>query len=78
MPENQLRWSVGAILSENGKEPDETVKAAYAKQDYNFMTLPAIPASVNCVFPYVNMMSILIAVKRVYPALNHYMEVYSP
>ena len=76
-PEEDLRWAVGAILSENGSEVDEKVKAAYAKEKYKFMTLPAVEASVNCSFPYVNQMSILIAVHRVYPAMSKYIKVRS-
>lgn len=74
---NKLRWAVGCILGETESEADPQVRAAYAKEKYKFMTLPAVKASVNCVFPYINMLSIFIAIKRVYPALASYINVRS-
>lgn len=74
---NKLRWAVGCILGKTESEADPQVRAAYAKEKYKFMTLPAVKASVNCVFPYINMLSIFIAIKRVYPALASYINVRS-
>lgn len=54
---------------------DPVLKAAYEKEKYKFMELPDVPLSVNCVFPHTTMISILIGIYRVYPALKNYVVV---
>ena len=66
---------MGSILAEGDDVVDESIRSAYEKENFKFMTLPEVPASVNCVFPYATMISIFIAVRRVYPALGEYIKV---
>ncbi|XP_067932541.1 testis-expressed protein 264-like [Watersipora subatra] len=74
VPEDKLRWAVGAILAEDDEEVDPVIRLAYEKEKYKFMALPRVSASVNCIFPYTTMISIFIAVRRVYPAVMAYVE----
>lgn len=63
------------MLAEDDEPVDEVVRKAYEKENYKFMTLPVVPNSITCIFPYSTMISILIAVKRVYPRMRQYVEV---
>ena len=75
MPEEKCRWAVAAILAENDESVDEDVRLAYEKEKYKFMSLPKVESSVNCVYPYTTMISIYVAIKRVYPAMHDYVTV---
>lgn len=71
-----MRWAVGTIIAEGDEEVDPQLKAAYAKEKYLFMELPSIDACVYCEFPHTTMVSILLAIFRVYPEANRFVEVY--
>ena len=54
-------------------EPD--VQKAMEAEGFRIIILPEVTNCVRAKFPYINTLSILIAVKKVYPHLDRYIQV---
>ncbi|XP_013383874.1 testis-expressed protein 264-like [Lingula anatina] len=70
----EQRYVVGSILAEGDKEPDPAQKEEYQRRGYKFHTFPAVTNVVKTKFPYNTAISILVAIKRVYPVLGQYVK----
>lgn len=77
VPGEKCRYAVGALLSEGGVKVEPELKERMKAEGYNIIELPAVTNCVKSSFPYVNTMSIMIAVWRVYPKLSEYIKVRS-
>ena len=75
IPADKCRYIVGAVLSEGGVKVEKEVLDRMKSQDFNIIELPALTNCVKTSFPYINSLSIMIAVMRVYPKLNRYIKV---
>ncbi|XP_078585725.1 testis-expressed protein 264 homolog [Branchiostoma floridae x Branchiostoma japonicum] len=72
-PEN-LRWITGAIVAEGDEKTDpETVKALQVK-GYKLQDFPEVARAVKTSYPFVNTLSIILAVRKVYIALSDYIK----
>ena len=92
--ESRLRYAVGVIFPNEGedgwtKDKIADLKTGLLSKDYKITTLPKIDHVVYTTFPFRSAMSIVIAVKRVYPIIRAYvsrhnlcahpaLEVYTP
>lgn len=70
--EVKCRYAVGVILP---AEFRDKFKPGLTEKGYLFMNLPSVDHVVHASFPYVGSISILIAVRRVYPAIKNYIAV---
>jgi len=68
----KLRAGIGCILAEGETKADGNLAAEFERRGFRLFELPAVLNAVSTAFPYRNQLSILIAVKRVYPALCSY------
>ena len=66
---------MGSILSEGTGEPDQKIVDAFKKENYKIFHLPEITNAVKASFPHTTVLSIYIAVYKVYPALAEYIDV---
>ncbi|ESO99671.1 hypothetical protein LOTGIDRAFT_141768 [Lottia gigantea] len=71
-PSHLLRWAVGSILAYDDETPSREAKKLFESKGYKFTTLPAISKAMVTSFPYKNFMSIIIAVNKVYSAMERY------
>ena len=69
-PEN-LRWAVGSIVDDSCQDEVTALKDNGFKE----FTFPAISSCVRTVFPFRTVLSVIIAVYRVYPIVSAYVEV---
>jgi hypothetical protein len=74
VPAESLRYAVGMLLSEGDEtKPDRKVEAQLASMGYTIVDLPACKA-VTTDFPFFGMISIWLAVRRVYPLIYGHVE----
>ena len=71
----KCRYVVGTILSEDGSEIDELVQHKLVQCGYKVAKLPSVSYAVNTTFPYKSVLSIMIAMWRVYPRMHNYVKV---
>ncbi|RXG67937.1 Testis-expressed sequence protein [Armadillidium vulgare] len=71
---SRLRYIVGLILSENGEPVNAEHKKLLEEWDYKFTTFPSIDHAVETSFPFNSTISIIVAIFRVYPMLDEYIE----
>ncbi|KAL4226190.1 hypothetical protein ACF0H5_014176 [Mactra antiquata] len=74
IPAEKLRYAVGAILTEGVVKVDPELETKMLSEGYKIIQLPQVAHCVTTSFPFVNTISILIAVWRVYPKLNKYIK----
>ncbi|XP_045164950.2 testis-expressed protein 264-like [Mercenaria mercenaria] len=74
VPSDKCRYIVGAVLSEGGVKVEPEVVERMTSEDFKIIELPALTNCVKTSFPYVNTLSIMIAVMRVYPKMNKYIK----
>lgn len=74
---SRLRYIVGLVISENGEAVNEEHKKLLIEWDYKFATFPAIQHAVQTSFPFKSTISIIVAIFRVYPILDEYIEMRS-
>ncbi|XP_037070772.1 testis-expressed protein 264-like [Pollicipes pollicipes] len=70
----ELRYAVGAILSDGIKPEPEGVRQRVARYGFKVATFPAIEHAVLASFPYKATLSIVLAIWKVYPALKEYIK----
>ena len=75
---NKLRYAAGVILPSRGEMNSELDEAKEQLESlgYLFTELPKVDHVVHVSFPYRGFLSILIAVKRVYPVIRNYINVH--
>ncbi|CAM1327110.1 TEX264 (predicted), partial [Pycnogonum litorale] len=75
--QNDLRYIVGAVLSD-GENPDLTaddeVRQKLLEHGYKIQSFPVVENVVMTSFPFKSMVSVMIAISRVYPRLKNYIE----
>ncbi|XP_041348315.1 testis-expressed protein 264-like [Gigantopelta aegis] len=71
---DDLRYIVGSILSEDNSEIDEDLKKKFLDKDFKLHTLPLVTNVVKTTFPYISLLSIFIAIYKVYPRIGAYVE----
>ncbi|OWF53200.1 testis-expressed protein 264-like [Mizuhopecten yessoensis] len=74
VPSSKLRYAVGAILSEDGKPEDEDFKKKLLDEGYKMFKLPSVSFAVSTFFPYRSTLSIFMAIFKVYPAMESYIQ----
>ncbi|KAL3853551.1 hypothetical protein ACJMK2_017086 [Sinanodonta woodiana] len=74
IPEHNLRYAVGAILSEDGSPVDEDLEKKMMDEGYKVIHLPAVSNVVKTTFPFKSSISIYIAIYKVYPKLCKYIQ----
>ena len=75
MKTNDLRYIVGSILSENHSIIDEDLKKKFLEKEFKLLTLPLVSSVVKTSFPYISLLSIFIAIYKVYPRIGAYIQV---
>lgn len=68
------KYIVGALLSQDEKLREEEIDLL-TKNDFQFGQLPVVDHVVNSVFPFKGVISIVIAIRRVYPVIKSYIRV---
>lgn len=71
---HELRYAVGAILSDGVKPEPAGVRERVAEHGFRVATFPAIEHAVLASFPFHAALSVVIAIWKVYPALREYMK----
>lgn len=74
VPGPQCRYAVGSILSEGENEADEGLLKSYETSGFSVFSFPEVTHVVTTSFPHRTFFSILLAVRRVYPRLDHYIK----
>lgn len=74
VPSHKLRYAVGGVLSEDGSPEDEEFKKKLLDEGYKVTKLPSVSFAVSTFFPYKSTLSIFMAIFKVYPALDSYIE----
>lgn len=74
VPGPQCRYAVGSILCEGENEADEELLKRYETSGFNVFSFPEVTHAVTTSFPHRTFFSILLAVRRVYPRLGHYIK----
>ncbi|XP_076012550.1 testis-expressed protein 264 homolog [Genypterus blacodes] len=72
--EEECRYAVGSILSEGENKASEELLKLYEKSGFNVFSFPEITHVVTTLFPHRTFVSVLLAVRRVYPRLEHYIK----
>lgn len=72
VPAEKLRWAVGCIVSEGMAPPDPLLVKQLKTEGYSLHQLPRAQQAVCASFPFVNTLSILLSVSRVWPAISKY------
>ena len=62
-------------MSEGDVKVEPTVRKEMEAEGFRIITLPEVTNCVRAKFPYINTLSILIAIKKVYPAMEYYIHV---
>ena len=75
VPAEKLRWAVGCILTEGNQEFDDELLKLFEGHGFMLFNIPAVQQVVTTTFPYNTVLSIYIAIYRVYSAIGRYMEV---
>ena len=76
IPAEKLRYTVGTVLGEGGKdEATKEVEKKLVDQGFKITKFPEVDKMVMSTFPFVNMLSCMIATHRVYPVLGDYIVV---
>lgn len=71
---NDFVFMVGAILSEENQSPDQ--QRLLEEKGYHYAKLPEdVDNVVYCKFPYRGILSVVVATRRVYAAIDNYVEV---
>lgn len=71
-----LRYAVGCVLAEGEKEVDAELKRKFEEEGFKIISLPEVENAVRTTFPYASTFSIFIAISKVYPRLNDYIQVF--
>lgn len=69
-----LRYAIGAVLSEGDIKVEPDVQKEMESAGFKIIILPEVTNCVRAKFPYINTLSILIAVKKVYPHIDSYIQ----
>ncbi|XP_014668750.1 PREDICTED: testis-expressed sequence 264 protein-like [Priapulus caudatus] len=72
VPAAKLRYIVGAIIAEGSELPDKNLKDILTSKGFSFASFPVVTHAVTTTFPYKTIISVFIAVSRVYPKLGEY------
>ena len=75
MSSHELRYAVGAILSDGVTPEPAGVRERVTQHGFKVITFPAIEHAVLSSFPFRATLSIVLAIWKVYPALKEYMKV---
>lgn len=75
IPQEKLRYCVGAILSEGNVKIEEEVQDRMLAEGFKITKLPEVAHCVKTSFPYINVVSVMVAVWRVYPRMSEYIKV---
>lgn len=75
VPSGNLRYAVGAILTEGDVKVEPEVQKAMEAEGFKVIILPQVTNCVRAKFPYINTLSIFIAIRKVYPQMNYYIQV---
>jgi len=68
--ESKLRYAIGVILPSDDEARRNALKTGLESRGYSFTVLPKIDHVVYTCFPFKSTISILIAVRRVYPVIR--------
>ena len=71
----KLRSAIGSIIAEGSESLDPELVKAYTDHEYKVFTFPAVQNVFYTSFPFKGALSVLIGLKRVYPALIEYTAV---
>lgn len=74
VPSDKLRYAVGGIISEGKVKIEKDLIKQLESEGFKLVFLPEVSHCVNSSFPYVNTLSILVAVWKVYPCLGRYIQ----
>ncbi|CAH1784963.1 unnamed protein product [Owenia fusiformis] len=74
VPEDKLRYIVGTIISEGDQKIDTEIREKFLRNDYKVTHFPEVSNAVKTQFPFNTMISVFIAISRVYPALGQYIQ----
>lgn len=70
---NKCRYIVGSVLSEGpGGKVDPDLEKNLEKHGFKFAEFPEVDSAVKADHPYVNQLSIFLAVMKVYPKMEKY------
>jgi len=72
---SKLRSAVGSILAEGDEVPNEHLLKTFTDYEYKVFKVPAAKSVFYTSFPFKGVLSVVIAVHRVYSALQCYAEV---
>lgn len=69
-----LRYAVGAVMNDDQSVGNDSnaAKKILQEKGYHFVTFPPVDHAVMTTFPYKGIISIMIAITRVYPRLKNY------
>lgn len=72
VPENELRFAVGPILSNGAETPSKEEMETMTSHGFKIFHLPKANYVVTATFPFRTTLSVFIAIFRVYPKLRSY------
>ncbi|XP_067684129.1 testis-expressed protein 264 homolog [Haliotis asinina] len=70
----KLRFVVASILAEGGAPISEEMRKKFTDEGYKIHNLPFVTNVVKTSFPYISLLSIFIAMSKVYPRVAEYVQ----
>ncbi|XP_039629384.1 testis-expressed protein 264 homolog isoform X1 [Polypterus senegalus] len=74
VPAEKCRYIVGSILSEGEEMPSDELVRLYEKFGFKMFSFPEVTHVVMTAFPFRTFLSLYLAIRRVYPALEGYIK----